>query len=301
VTGRAPASAAPAAGERARLLAVYALVVLVGAGAFLYPFWLPRQALPSNAHAGDAPLVAAVIGVLVVVAVTLELRRGSMNGATVAILGVLSATAGLLRLLDLPGGGSGIFFLVVLAAAAFGPRFGMLLGLCAMATSAVITGGIGPWLPFQMLALGWMGGTAGLLGRATRRLPPLAEVIVLGAFGWVWGFAFGAIMNLWFWPFAVGDGPLSWDPGMSLAATVSRYWSFYVATSLAWDAAASCTNAALIVVTGRPLLASLRRVACRLEPVVELVDGDEPWPGRARGALAIEGASAGSRVGDWAG
>ncbi len=278
------------AGERGRLFAVYALVVLVGAGAFLYPFWLPRDAIPSNAHAGDAPLVAAVIGVLVVVAVTLELRRGTMNGATVAVLGVLSATAGLLRLLDLPGGGSGIFFLVVLAGAAFGARFGMLLGLCAMATSAVITGGIGPWLPFQMLALGWMGGSAGLVGRVTRRLPPLAEVLLLGAFGWVWGFAFGAIMNLWFWPFAVGEGPLSWDAGMSFGATVSRYWSFYVATSLAWDAAASCTNAALIVITGRPLLASLRRVAGRLDPVVELVDADAPWPGRTRGALSVGGA-----------
>ena len=279
--------------ERARLVAVYSLVVLVGAGAFLYPFWLPRDAIPSNAHAGDAPLVAATIGVLVVVAVTLELRRGTMNGATVAVLGVLSATAGLLRLVDLPGGGSGIFFLVVLAGAAFGPRFGMLLGLCAMATSAVVTGGIGPWLPFQMLVLGWMGGTAGLAGRATRHLPPLAEVAALAAFGWVWGFGFGAIMNLWFWPFAVGEGPLSWDPGSSLATTLSRYWGFYVATSLAWDAAASFTNAVLIAVTGRPLLASMRRVAGRLEPVVELVDLAVPGPGRAGGALFVEGASAG--------
>jgi energy-coupling factor transport system substrate-specific component len=151
---------------------VYALVVVVGAGAFLYPFWLPRQALPTAAHAGDAPLVAAAVGLLVVAAVTLELRRGAMNGAAVAVLGALSAIGGLLRLLDLPGGGSGIFFLVVLAGAAFGARFGMLLGLCAMATSAVLTGGIGPWLPFQMLALGWMGGCAGLVGQATRRLPP---------------------------------------------------------------------------------------------------------------------------------
>ena len=292
MTGR-PYAAMRAAGERSRLAAVYSLVVVVGAGAFLYPFWLPRDAIPANAHAGDAPLVAAVIGVLVVVAVTLELRRGSMNGATVAVLGVLSATAGLLRLIDLPGGGSGIFFLVVLAGAAFGPRFGMLLGLCAMATSAIVTGGIGPWLPFQMLALGWMGGTAGLAGRGTRHLPALGEVAVLGAFGWVWGFAFGAVMNLWFWPFVGGGGPLSWDPGLSLGETLSRYWAFYVATSLAWDAAGSLTNAVLIVVTGRPLLASLRRVACRLDPVVELADSDTRWAGRAGGALVIEGASAG--------
>ena len=82
---------------------------------------------------------------MVVAAVTLEVRRGTMNGATIAILGMLSASAGLLRLLDLPGGGSGLFFLVVLAGAAFGPRFGLLLGLCSMAVSAVITGGSARW------------------------------------------------------------------------------------------------------------------------------------------------------------
>ena len=189
-------------GERARPLLVYALMVALGIAAFLYPFWLPSSAFSSRAHSGDAPLVAALVGALVLVAVALEVRRGTMNGATVAILGMLSACAGLLRLFDLPGGGSGIFFLVVLAGAAFGPRFGLLLGLCSMAVSAVITGGIGPWLPFQMLALGWMGGLAGIVGMWTARLAPRAEVVALAAYGWVWGFLYGAIMNLWFWPFA---------------------------------------------------------------------------------------------------
>jgi energy-coupling factor transport system substrate-specific component len=250
---------------------VYVLMVVVGAGAFLYPFWLPAKALPERAHGTDAPLLAAVIGAMVVAAVILELRRGAINGATVALLGVLSAMAGLMRLLDLPGGGSGIFFLVVLAGAAFGARFGMLLGLCAMATSAVITGGIGPWLPFQMLTLGWMGGGAGLLGRWTARWPRRAEVAALAVYGWLTGFAFGAVMNLWFWPFAVGEGPLSWHPGLALGATLHRYYSFYVATSLAWDAAGAVANALLIVLTGRALLVALRRFAVRLSPVVELV------------------------------
>ena len=162
----------------------------------------------------------------------LEVRRGTMNGATVAILGMLAACAGLLRLLDLPGGGSGIFFLVVLAGAAFGPRFGLLLGLCAMAVSAIITGGIGPWLPFQMLALGVDGRRRRLRRPAHRAAStPRLEVLVLAAYGWVWGFLYGAIMNLWFWPFERG-GALDWHPGLGLGATLHHYWSFYVATSL---------------------------------------------------------------------
>jgi energy-coupling factor transport system substrate-specific component len=210
------------------------------------------------------------VGALVVGAIALEVRRGTMNGATVAILGVLAATAGLMRLLGLPGGGNGIYFLVILAGAAFGARFGLLLGLCAMAVSAIITGGIGPWLPFQMLALGWMGGMAGLIGTATARMSPRLEVVVLAAYGWCWGFLYGAIMNLWFWPFIRDGGPLSWHPGLSFQATLHHYWSFYVATSLAWDAASALANAVIILLTGAVLMRSLRRFAHRLEPVVEM-------------------------------
>ena len=265
---------------RVRPFAVYLLMVLLGAAAFLYPFWLPSSALPSQAHSGDAPLVAALVGALVIAAVMLEVRRGTMNGATVAILGMLSAVAGLLRLIDLPGGGSGIFFLVVLAGAAFGPRFGLLLGLCSMAVSAIVTGGIGPWLPFQMLALG----VDGRRRRVLRPAHPQARSATRGRrprrVRWIWGFLYGAIMNLWFWPFARG-GALDWHPGLDLAETLHRYWQFYVATSLGWDAAAAITNAALILLTGLALMRTLRRFAHRLEPAVEF----EPLPERERGCV----------------
>jgi len=257
--------------SRIRPAIVYALVVVVGAAAFLWPFFLTGHALPDQAHSGDAPLWAALIGAAVVTAVALEVRRGTMTGTTVALLGVLSAIAGLLRLLALPGGGNGIYFLVILAGIAFGPRFGLLLGLLAMAVSAVITGGIGPWLPFQMLALSWMGAGAGWLGQVTSRLDPRVEVGVAAAYGWAWGFIYGAILNLWFWPFQVDGGALSYAPHLTTAETLHRYWSFYVASSFAWDAAGALANAVLIVLTGRAVLRSLRRFAGRLDPIVELV------------------------------
>jgi energy-coupling factor transport system substrate-specific component len=256
---------------RARTTSVYVLVLVVGAAAFLYPFWLPRTAPVGQSHAGDAPLLAAAVGALAVAAVTLEVRRSTMTGATVAVLGMLSALAGLMKLLDLPGGGSGIFFLIVLAGAAFGPRFGLLLGLTSFVVSAILSSGVGPWLPFQMLALSWMGAGAGFLGWVTRRLPPWGEVGLLALYGWVWGFVYGAILNLWFWPFqrpSPGtDAALSWTPGMSVGETLHHYWSFYVATSFGWDAAGALANALIILVVGRPLMRTLRRYANRLDPV----------------------------------
>jgi len=162
---------------------VYALVTLVGVGAFAWPFWVPSEALPAAAHGADAPLVAAIVGLLAVAVVALEVRRGTMTGATIAVLGVLAALGGLLRLFDLPGGGNAMFFLVVLAGAALGPRVGLLLGLCAMAVSAVLTGGVGPWLPFQMLGAAWIGFGAGCLPALRGR----AEVWMLAGYGVVVG------------------------------------------------------------------------------------------------------------------
>ena len=56
--------------------------------------------------------------------------------------------------------------------------------------------------------------------------------------------------------------------GAGLTETLHDYWSFYVATSFAWDAAGALTNAVLILVTGTALDAHARRFAHRLEPAV---------------------------------
>jgi energy-coupling factor transport system substrate-specific component len=283
----------------------YLLASVVGAAAFLYPFWLPADAAIGTAHAADAPFIAGAVGGLALLAVLLDVRAGSMSGADVALLGMLGAMAGLLRLVDLPGGGSGIFFLVLLGAAAFGPRFGFLLGLFSMAVSALLTGGVGPWLPFQMLVLAWLAAGFGVLGRTTRRLAagadrspasrrhratsphdgdvlarsprpaarlhgPAVEVAVLAAAGWLAAFAYGLLINLWSWPLTPGEGDLQWSPGMGAIDAAQHYWSFYVSTSLVWDAAGATANLVAIVVLGRPVLRSLRRFAARLDPVVEL-------------------------------
>jgi energy-coupling factor transport system substrate-specific component len=103
----------------------------------------------------------------------------------------------------------------------------------------------------------------------------------LAAYGWLWGFLYGAIMNLWFWPFVSDQGSLSWHPGLGLATTLHRYWSFYALTSFGWDAAGALTNAVLIAVTAAAVLPSLRRFASRLRPVVELVSVNDVSPAPA--------------------
>ncbi len=70
-----------------------------------------------------------------------------------------------LRLPGFVAGFSAMFIVVLVAGNAFGPAFGFLLGAVGTFASGLFIGGLGPWLPFQMVAVGWVGMGAGLLPR----------------------------------------------------------------------------------------------------------------------------------------
>jgi energy-coupling factor transport system substrate-specific component len=90
-------------------------------------------------------------------------------------------------------------------------------------------------------------------------------VAVLALFGALWGFLYGAIMNIWFWPYAVGPSQMYWSAGIGLAETLQRYAVFYAVTSLVWDVAAAVGNALLIAILGAAILRILRRFHSRFE------------------------------------
>jgi energy-coupling factor transport system substrate-specific component len=154
-----------------------------------------------------------------------------------------------------------MFFLVVLGGRALGASKGFLLGSLALLTGAFLTGGVGPWLPFQMFACGWVALGAALLPT----VGPRAERWVLGAYGAVASLAYGAVMNLWFWPFlaagSAGEG--AFLPGAPLAANVQHYGVFYLATSLGYDLPRAGLTALLVVLVGPAVLATLRRAVRR--------------------------------------
>jgi energy-coupling factor transport system substrate-specific component len=95
------------------------------------------------------------------------------------------------------------------------------------------------------------------IGPDHRRLKKV--VFLLAAFGFVWGFLYGAIMNLWEWPFIAGPQAQSWQPGQGLWAVLQHYAVFYAATSLIWDAVAALGNTLLLVFLGAPTLRAMRR------------------------------------------
>jgi energy-coupling factor transport system substrate-specific component len=150
-----------------------------------------------------------------------------------------------------------MFFLLVVAGRVLGRGVGFVLGALAILVGAFLTGGVGPWAPFQMIAAGWVGFGAGCLPRASGR----TERVMLAVYGLLAGLLFGLLMNLWFWPFVTAGTPIgiSFVPGDPVADNLSRYAAFYLATSLGWDLPRGVLTAVLLVVAGRPVLASLRR------------------------------------------
>jgi energy-coupling factor transport system substrate-specific component len=244
-----------------------AVASLVGLVAFLWPFWSP--AAPGTAvmaHAQDAPLVTAlVMGLCVMVAVAD--RTQMLNSKSVALLGVLCAINAALRLVSnffpMPGGFSLVFVLIILVGYVFGARMGFLMGTFSLLASALITGGVGPWLPFQMIASAWVGMTAGWAGKLEISNVKI-QTGVLAAFGVVWGLAFGAVMNLYFWPFVAGGQDQYYQAGLGLGEILKRYAAFYVVTSLWYDAARAAGNAVLIVALGPAIIKTLQRFKRRL-------------------------------------
>lgn len=194
---------------RPKATAAIALVSIAGLIAFGWPLIVdPGSGI---AHGADAPFVFALLLPLLLAVVLAEIAEGGLDVKAVALLGVLSAVGAVLR--PLGAGSAGIelvFFLLVLAGRVFGPGFGFVLGSTTLFASALITGGVGPWLPYQMLGAAWVGLGAGLLPRARGR----REIALLAAYGAVAGLAYGWLLNFSFWPFAVGTGTgLSFIPG----------------------------------------------------------------------------------------
>lgn len=257
---------------------VVALVVAsaVGLAAFGWPLIVAPDA--GLAHAADAPMVLGLVVAGVLVVVHLALADGGMDVKAVALLGLLAAVGAALR--PLSAGAAGVelvFTVLILGGRVLGPGFGFALGATTLATSALLTGGVGPWLPFQMLGAAWVGLGAGLLPRRPRGT---GELAMLAGYGALAAFAFGLAMNLSFWPFALGSGTaLSFVPGAPLGENVRRLVAFSVATSLGWDVGRAVTTAVGLMLVGAPVLRLLRRTAARAAFVPATFVHDRPVDG----------------------
>ena len=162
---------------------------------FFWPFLVANQSLADHASwffLATTPLVVALLAILIS-----EDQLGSKN---VAFLGILVALIAALRPLGI--GAIGIepmWFALILASRVMGPTFGFLLGSLSMVLSALLTGGIGPWLAYQVFAAAIVGAGVGVIpSRFTGKL----ELALLALYG-----ICAAELLVSQWIFSSGLGP----------------------------------------------------------------------------------------------
>lgn len=243
---------------------IYITAAVIGVAVFIYPFFLnsdPSEGLQTQQFQTDiAPIMTFLLLIMCLSVLFLEIQGQAVSAKVIASLGVLVAAAAALRFLEVaipgPGGFSPMFVPVMLAGYVFGARFGFLMGTMTMLVSGLITGGIGPWLPYQMFASGWIGMTAGWLPHLENDRFNLLILIVFGA---AWGIFYGLILNFYFWPIIAGGGNFQREFGTGIGEIIYQYLIFYVSTSLVWDIARAAGNVLLIGIIGLPAIKVLTR------------------------------------------
>ncbi|MEV6318696.1 ECF transporter S component [Streptomyces sp. NPDC051776] len=258
--------------------AALALCIVSGVGVASFGWPLLADSSSGLAHAQDAPwLFAALLPLLVAVVVATigdTANGGGLDSKAVAMLGVLAAAGAALR--PLGAGTAGLepmFFLMVLSGRVLGPGFGFALGAVTMFASALLTGGVGPWMPFQMLAMGWVAMGAGLLpgaggarpaGAGARWLRGRGELVLLAAYGAAASFLYGTAMNLQGWPYISGmSSGISFVPGDPVHENLVRFAAYCAATSLGWDLGRAVLTAVATLTLGSAVLGALRRATRR--------------------------------------
>jgi energy-coupling factor transport system substrate-specific component len=241
-----------------RTAVAIALASALGLVAFLWPFVVAPGTFTSTE---TPPLMFGALLALVIAVVFAEVADGGIDAKALAMLGVLSAINAALRPLDAGTAGiETVFFVLVLAGRVFGAGFGFALGCTSMFASALLTGGVGPWLPYQMFGCAWIGMLAGLLPQLRGK----AEIALLAVYGAVAGYLFGFLLNLSFWPFSLDpSSSIAYRPGLSFAEQWHRYLLFDATTSLGWDTGRAITNIVAILLVGPVVLAAFRRAARR--------------------------------------
>lgn len=135
-------------------------------------------------------------------------------------------------------------FVIMIAGFVFGAESGFIIGAVAALASNMVLGQ-GPWTPWQMVAWGLVGLTAGML-RNTRLMKWNWGRIVFGA---VWGYLFGWIMNVW------GFLALTQTGNPPTLASVFLYF----AASASFDSMHAASNVFFLLVFGNIWIKILTR------------------------------------------
>jgi len=174
------------------------LVIVLCLGIFIIsvPFWGKGSFLDPNLGVFNWGLAATVFVSLAVLGFFQEFESAAAGAKEIALVSMLGTISALSRLPFAAMMGfqpCGLF--IICAGYVFGPMAGFMVGCLTILISNLFLGH-GPWTPYQMFSWGLVGVTAAWLRRCDLLR---GKVAVLVVFGFVWGYLYGLIMNIWFW------------------------------------------------------------------------------------------------------
>ena len=245
---------------RTRSVIALVLASLVSLYGFLWPFLLDAKS--GVHHLNNQIFFFLAVPIALALLIT-EISNKRLDAKSVALLGVLAALTAAMR--PMGAGAAGIepmWFILILSARVFGPSFGFVLGILSMFVSACLTGGFGPWLAYQMFAAGWIGLAAGALPQRIGRyaIRGRKEILLLVLFAIMAAFTFGLLMDLQFWPWALGSQTqLSYSSTASVGTNFHHFIIYHFASSMAWDVPRAVLTAGLTIITAPAILFALRR------------------------------------------
>lgn len=212
--------------------------ILTGSALILLAAGLPALALLKK----DWGLLSLTLAGVALALAYWGFEKSAASSREVSLVATLGALAAAARVpfAALPGV-QPTTFIVITAGFVFGPLAGFMVGSTAALVSNFFLGH-GPWTPWQMLAWGLAGATAGCL----RIRQPGLKRAGLAAFGLAWGYLYGWLMNLWFWAAFISPPRLT----TFLAAC---------AASFAFDTGHALTNLGLFLLLGPRVLRTMER------------------------------------------
>jgi energy-coupling factor transport system substrate-specific component len=214
------------------------LLVIIGlcAAAFAAPLFSPSPLdILQNWGLMSVILVALAIG-----SFFFEFEGSAIGSKEIAIIGILSTVSAVVRIpfAAIPSV-QPCTYLIICSGYVFGPLAGFMVG----AITALISNfflGQGPWTIYQMFAWGMAGVSASYL----KRLNPSRGKLM--AFGILWGYLFGAIVNTWFWASFIY--PLT--PRTFIVSQLNSLW---------FDTAHAVANAIFLGLLGKKTIDILER------------------------------------------
>lgn len=151
----------------------------------------------------------------------------------VALIMCLVVVNALARLIPLPMGANASFVIPMVCGFYVSKKLGFVVGVLSMLLSSLQSGGVGPWLPYQMVLLG---GSSVFLGLGKKIND--SKITFIG-FCFVWGLVFGILMNVLYWPM------MNIDPVSSVWEKTKAFFSYSLISSFGWDVTRAVGNSVL--------------------------------------------------------